>query len=61
MDLADELRELAVWYREQAERAGNPVIWDSRLTTPEKPENEAALLEAATCFAPLGAMPVTSV
>jgi hypothetical protein len=52
MDRADELRELAVWYREQAERAGNPVIWDSRLTTAEKLEEEAALLEATTRFAP---------
>lgn len=48
MDRVDELRELAVWYREQAERGGNPAIWNSRLTTAEKLEEEAALLETAT-------------
>ena len=25
------LRELASWYRELAERAGNPAIWEGRL------------------------------
>jgi len=29
----DKLRELASWYREFAERAGNPMIWESRLHT----------------------------
>ena len=28
---AEKLRELAAWYREFAERAGNPSIWESRL------------------------------
>lgn len=27
------LRELAAWYRDLAERAANPVIWESRLLT----------------------------
>jgi hypothetical protein len=28
-----ELRELASWYRDFAERAGNPVTWEARLRT----------------------------
>jgi hypothetical protein len=28
-----KLRELAAWYREFAERAGNPAIWEARLRT----------------------------
>ncbi len=43
---ADELRRLALWYREFAERAGNPVIWESRLHMAEDLEGEAARLEA---------------
>ena len=31
----DQLRKLAVWYREFAERAGNPAIWEARLRTAE--------------------------
>jgi hypothetical protein len=31
-----ELRKLAAWYREFAERAANPVIWDMRLRTAEE-------------------------
>jgi hypothetical protein len=27
----DELRKLAAWYCEFAERAGNPTIWEARL------------------------------
>jgi hypothetical protein len=27
----EALRKLAAWYREFAERAGNPVIWEMRL------------------------------
>ncbi|MGH7094264.1 MAG: hypothetical protein ACREFB_12105, partial [Stellaceae bacterium] len=37
----EELRDLAAWYREFAERAENPVIWDSRLRTAEKFERDA--------------------
>ena len=33
---ADELRKLAAWYREFAERAGNPTIWEMRLRTAKK-------------------------
>ena len=35
------LRELAHWYREFAERAGNPVIWEARLRTAGELEQEA--------------------
>ena len=39
------LRELASWYREQAERASNPVIWDARLRTAEELDEEADRIE----------------
>ena len=39
------LRELAHWYRELAERAGNPVIWEARLRTSKELEREADRLE----------------
>jgi len=45
MDEARKLRELAAWYREFAERAGSPWIWDARLRTADKLEKEAGLLE----------------
>ena len=45
MDEARKLRDLAAWYREYAERAGSPWIWDARLRTADKLEKEAALLE----------------
>ena len=37
----DELRKLAAWYREFAERTDNPAIWDARLRTAEKLEADA--------------------
>jgi len=40
-----KLRELADWYREQAERAENPVIWDARLRTAEDLDTEADRIE----------------
>jgi hypothetical protein len=42
---AKRLRELALWHRDQAERAGNPAIWDARLRTAEALEQEALELE----------------
>jgi len=36
-----KLRELAGWYREFAERAGNPAIWEGRLRTANDLEREA--------------------
>src|SRR6266700_3741061 len=41
MGEAQRLRDLAAWYREFAERAGNPAIWEARLRTAEDLEKEA--------------------
>jgi hypothetical protein len=35
-DNPSKLRELAAWYREFAERAGNPTIWEARLRMAEE-------------------------
>lgn len=40
-----ELRKLATWYREFAERAGNSAIWEARLRTARELEREANRLE----------------
>jgi hypothetical protein len=40
-----KLRAFAGWYREFAERAGNPAIWEARLRTAEDFECEADRLE----------------
>jgi len=45
MDQAQKLRDLASWYREFAERAENPAIWDARLRTAEDLEREAGHIE----------------
>ncbi len=45
MENPDKLRELASWYREYAESAENPVIWDRRLRAAEDLEYEAKRLE----------------
>jgi hypothetical protein len=39
------LRELAAWYRDLAERAANPVIWESRLLTAEDLDAAASGIE----------------
>ena len=48
-DLAEtnpsKLRELASWYRDFAERAGNPIIWEARLRTAKQLEAEADHIE----------------
>src|ERR1700682_5435781 len=41
-----ELRKRAEWYREFAERAGVPWIWEARLKTAEKLEAEAVRIES---------------
>jgi hypothetical protein len=41
----ERLRELAAWYREYAERTGNPAIWHARIRTAEDLEAEATRLE----------------
>jgi hypothetical protein len=38
----EELLKLAAWYRDFAEKAANPVIWDARLRMAEELESEAA-------------------
>ena len=43
----EKLRSLAGWYRDFAERTGNPAIWEARLRTAEDLEAEAARLERA--------------
>ena len=43
----DGLRKLAAGYREIAERAENPTIWEGRLLTVDAHEREASVLE--TC------------
>ena len=45
MQAVEKLRELASWYREYAERAGNSAIWDARLRTAEDLEGEADRIE----------------
>ena len=45
MQEAEKLRELAAWYREFAERAGNPSIWESRLLMAADLEQEADRLD----------------
>jgi hypothetical protein len=42
-----ELRKLAAWYREFAERAG-PAIWEARLKTARELEQEANRLQEGT-------------
>lgn len=41
----EQLRQLAIWHRDFAERAGNSAIWDARLRTAEDLEALAALIE----------------
>ena len=43
-----KLRELAGWYREFAERTGNPTIWEARLRTAEDLDAEADRLEGGS-------------
>ena len=42
----NELRKLAAWYREFAERAGEAAIWEARLRTAKELEAEAARVES---------------
>ena len=48
---ARSLRHLAAWYREFAERAGNPAIWQARLSTAEDLEAEAVRVERSNATA----------
>ena len=40
-----ELRKRAKWYREFAERAGAPWVWEARLKTAKQLEAEAVRVE----------------
>jgi hypothetical protein len=40
-----KLRELASWYRQFAERAGNPMIWEARLLTAKDLDAKADRIE----------------
>lgn len=44
---AAELRSLANWYRQYAERAGNPAIWSSRISTADALIQQAAEVESS--------------
>ena len=37
----DQLRQLAGWYRDFAERAGSPIVWESRMRMAEDFEDDA--------------------
>ena len=52
MPTSDDLRKLAAWYREFAERAGNPAIWEARLRIAKQLEAEADRADANTVFEP---------
>jgi hypothetical protein len=45
LSVPPKLRELAAWYRELAERAGNPAIWEARLRTADDLDLEAERIE----------------
>jgi len=45
MPNSTELRRLAAWYREFADRAGSPVIWEARLLTAMDLEAQADRME----------------
>ena len=44
-DDAEHLRALSAWYRDFAEKAENPAIWESRLATAKDLERQALQLE----------------
>jgi hypothetical protein len=45
MEDPPKLRKLADWYRQFADRAGNPAIWEARLSTAKDLERKADHLE----------------
>ena len=46
MEQATKLRNLAKWYRDFPEKAGEPWIWEARLNRARELEREADLLAA---------------
>jgi hypothetical protein len=51
MTRRERLRELAAWYRDFAEKTGNPEIWAARLRQAELLEAEARSLACDTADA----------
>jgi hypothetical protein len=49
--VAKDLRRLATWYREFAERTGSTTIWEARLHMAEDLEREADKLVSARAYA----------
>jgi hypothetical protein len=47
MSEADKLDRLAMWYRDQAERAEEPRIWEARLMMAQDLEAQAATARTA--------------
>jgi hypothetical protein len=43
-----KLQELATWYREFAEKADSPAIWDARLRTAEDLDDEVTRIEQSS-------------
>jgi hypothetical protein len=48
---AKDLRRLATWYRDFAERAGSITIWEARLHMAEDLEREADKLASSRAYA----------
>jgi len=57
MECPHRLRRLAAWYRDFAERAGNPAIWEARLMTAKRLDQQADRLEAGSVSDPDGPAP----
>jgi len=57
MESLHRLRQLAAWYREFAERAGDPAIWEARLMTAKRLDQQADRLEAGSVSDPNGPAP----
>ena len=47
MSESEKLNRLAMWYRDQAERAEEPRIWEARLLMAEELEEQARLASVA--------------
>jgi hypothetical protein len=58
MEETQRLRNLAAWYREFAELAGEPWIWLARLRRANELEQEAARYESQASQTPPAASPL---
>lgn len=52
MESPHRLRRLAAWYRDFAEGAGEPAIWEARLMTAKRLDQEGDRLEVSLVSAP---------